>query len=92
MQQLFIGVDVAKDWLDVHHPLHEAKRIANTPAAARSFAASCAKQEAWIVFEASGGYDRALREMLEARGVRFSRVDVCWLSWVPGCGRQRHSR
>ncbi|MRI55314.1 IS110 family transposase [Methylobacterium sp. DB1607] len=75
MQQLFIGVDVAKDWLDVHHPLHGAKRIANTPAAARSFAASCAKQGAWLVFEASGGYDRVLREALEARGVCFSRVN-----------------
>ncbi len=75
MQQLFIGVDVAKDWLDVHHPLHGAMRIANTPAAAQSFAASCAKQAAWLVFEASGGYDRVLRETLETRGVRFSRVN-----------------
>lgn len=55
MQQLFIGVDVAKDWLDIHHPLRGASRIANTPPGARSFAASCAKQEASIVFEASGG-------------------------------------
>ena len=75
MQELFIGVDVAKDWLDVHHPGRGACRIANTPAAARSFAALCAKQEAWVVLEASGGYDRVLREMLEQCSVRFSRVN-----------------
>lgn len=75
MQDLFIGVDVAKDWLDVHHPLRGARRIANTPAAARSFAGSCAKQGAWVVFEASGGYDRVLREALELSGVHFSRVN-----------------
>ena len=67
MQELLIGVDVPKDWLDVHHPGRGARRIANTPAAARSFAALCAKQEAWVVFEASGGYDRVPREMLEQR-------------------------
>ncbi len=75
MQELFIGVDVAKDWLDVHHPGRGARRIANTPAAAQSFAALCVKQEAWVVFEASGGYDRVLRKMLEQGRVRFSRVN-----------------
>lgn len=75
MQELFIGVDIAKDWLDVHHPSRGARRIANTIAAARSFATACAKQGAWVVFEASGGYDRVLRDALEAGGVRFSRVN-----------------
>ena len=75
MQDLFIGVDVAKDWLDVHHPLRGARRIANTPAAARSFASSCAEQSARVVFEASGGYDRVLREALERSEVHFSRVN-----------------
>ncbi|WP_407530716.1 IS110 family transposase [Methylobacterium oryzisoli] len=75
MKELFIGVDVAKDWLDVHHPLRGARRIGNTLTTAREFAASCAKQGAWIIFEASGGYDRVLREALEACGVRFSRVN-----------------
>ena len=65
MQDVFVGVDVAKDWLDVHHVLSGARRIANTVAAARSFAAACAKQGAWVIFEASGGYDRVLRDALE---------------------------
>ena len=75
MQDLFVGVDVAKDWLDIHHPDRRAHRVGNTPAAARSFATACAKEGAWVIFEASGGYDRVLREALEAAAVRFSRVN-----------------
>ena len=65
--QIFIGVDVAKDWLDIHHASHGATRINNSPAAARSFAARCAKEAAWVVFEASGGYDHQLRDALDPR-------------------------
>ena len=61
MQDLFVGVDVSKGWLDVHHPARGARRIDNTPTAARAFAAACVRQGAWIVFEASGGYDRVAR-------------------------------
>ena len=75
MKDLFIGVDVAKDWLDVHHPKHKDRRIHNTPTDTGSFANACAKQDAFVVFEASGGYDRALREALEAAHVRFARVN-----------------
>lgn len=74
-QQVFVGVDVAKDWLDIHHPGRGADRIDNTLAAARCFAARCAKEGAWIVFEASGGYDHQLRDTLEAAGVPFSRIN-----------------
>lgn len=35
-QEVFVGVDVAKGWLDVYHPGRGARRIENTPAAARS--------------------------------------------------------
>jgi transposase len=75
MQEVFVGVDVAKDWLDVYHPDHGARRIENTPKAVRAFAASSAKAGLWIVFEASGGYDRLLREALQAAAVRFSRIN-----------------
>ena len=73
--QIFVGVDVAKDWLDIHHASHGATRINNSPAAARSFAARCAKEAAWVVFEASGGYDHQLRDALESAQVRFSRIN-----------------
>ncbi len=29
--QIFVGVDVAKDWLDIHHASHGATRINNSP-------------------------------------------------------------
>jgi transposase len=74
-QEVFVGVDVAKDWLDVHHPGRGPRRIDNSPAAARALAEACARQGAWVIFEASGGYDRVLREALEAAGARFSRVN-----------------
>jgi hypothetical protein len=75
MQELYVGVDVAKDWLDIHHPHCGARRIDNAPAALKAFSAACAKEGAWIVFEASGGYDHLLRAALEAAPVRFSRVN-----------------
>lgn len=75
MQEVFIGVDVAKDWLDVYHPRRGMRRIDNAPAAVRAFAAASVREGAWIIFEASGGYDRLLREALEAADVRFSRVN-----------------
>lgn len=75
MQQIFIGVDVSKGWLDIHHPQRKPARIENTPKAAKSFAATCMKDSAWVIFEASGGYDRILREALEGAQVPFSRVN-----------------
>ena len=73
--QIFVGVDVAKDWLDIHHASRGATRINNSHAAVRSFAARCAKEGAWVVFEASGGYDHQLRDALESAQVRFSRIN-----------------
>lgn len=73
--QIFLGVDVAKDWLDIHHPGQGAARIDNSPAAASSFAVRCAKEGAWVVFEASGGYDHQLRDALQAADVPFSRIN-----------------
>ncbi len=75
MQEVFVGVDVAKDWLDVHHPRRGARRIDNTPAAVQVFTAACARERVWVVFEASGGYDRVLFEGLDTANVRFSRVN-----------------
>ncbi len=73
--QIFVGVDVAKDWLDIHHASRGATRINNSHAAVRSFGARCAKEGAWVVFEASGGYDHQLRDALESAQVRFSRIN-----------------
>lgn len=70
-----IGVDVAKAWLDIYHPARGAKRIENTPAGVRSFARAAAREGVWVIFEASGGYDRVLRDGLEAAQASFSCVN-----------------
>jgi transposase len=75
MDQIYIGVDVAKAWLDIYHPARGAQRVENTPASIRSFARAVAREGAWVIFEASGGYDRALRDGLEAAKATFSRVN-----------------
>ncbi|MEM7679183.1 MAG: hypothetical protein AAF449_24655 [Myxococcota bacterium] len=75
MQELHVGVDVAKDWLDIQYPDRGARRLQNAPAALKAFSAARAKEGAWIVFEASGGYDHLLRAALKAAQVRFSRVN-----------------
>ncbi len=74
-EQLFIGVDVAKDWVDIHHPGRKPSRIDSAPAALRAFAARRKKDGAWIIFEASGGYDPGLRDTFEAADVPFTRVN-----------------
>ena len=75
MTLTFVGVDVAKDWLDIYHPKHGALRIDNNPKAAKAFAVACSKEGVRVIFEASGGYDRILRDALEDAQVRFSRVN-----------------
>ncbi len=75
IDQIYIGVDVAKAWLDTYHPARGAKRIENTPAGVRSFAQAAAREGVWVIFEASGGYDRVLRDGLEAAQAGFSRVN-----------------
>lgn len=75
MDQIYIGVDVSKAWLDIYHPAHGANRIENTPASIHSFARAVAQEGTWVIFEASGGYDRVLRDGLEAASASFSRVN-----------------
>jgi transposase len=75
MQDLFIGVDVSKNWLDIHHPNQPPVRIQNNPAAMRRFVRACRRGGAWVIFEATGGYDRALRDALERVEAKFSRVN-----------------
>ena len=79
MQNNFIGVDVSMDWLDIHHscPDHRggAQQIANGGRELTAFARRAAREGAWVIFEATGGYDRPLCEALERAGARFSRVN-----------------
>jgi transposase len=70
-----IGVDVAKDWIDARPRGGTSERIAMEAGALRRFAERAARQEAWVVFEATGGYDRPLAAALAAAGVAHARVN-----------------
>ena len=75
MHQLYLGVDVSKDHLDAFHPTRGAFRIDNSPAAIRALVRMADRHGLWVVFEATGGYDRPLRDALEAADVPFSRLN-----------------
>lgn len=75
MPQTFIGVDVSKRWIDVHHlSSGHAERVATTPAALRGFAATLGG-DAFVICEASGGYERPLTDALAAAEVAYVRVN-----------------
>jgi transposase len=75
MDQIYIGVDVAKTWLDIYHPARGAKLSKTHRSAFEGFARAVAREGDWVIFEASGGYDRALRDGIEAAHANFSRVN-----------------
>ncbi|OYU18248.1 MAG: IS110 family transposase [Rhodobacteraceae bacterium PARR1] len=75
MHQLYLGVDVSKDRLDVFHPSLGASQIVNEAKAIRALVRTARRDGFWVIFEATGGYDRALREALEAADVPFSRLN-----------------
>lgn len=69
-----IGVDVAKDWIDVHWlSTGQAQRLATTRPALARFAR--AARGGLVVLEASGGYERPLLEALARAGVAYARVN-----------------
>lgn len=70
-----LGVDVARDWIDVCDPApDEVRRIRTTPSALGAFARGL-PANAFVVLEASGGCERPLLEALEAAGVAYARVN-----------------
>lgn len=70
-----LGVDVARDWIDVCDPApDEVRRIRTTPSALGAFAWGL-PANAFVVLEASGGCERLLLEALEAAGVAYARVN-----------------
>ena len=74
MTQDIIGVDIAKNWIDIHRlSTGQGKRLATTRPALLRFAAQAG--DVLVVFEASGGYERPLMEALVEAGVPFARVN-----------------
>lgn len=71
-----IGIDVSKHHLDLFDIARErAEQCPNSCEAVAALAARCAAADAFVVFEATGCYDRRLRLALAAVGVRFARVN-----------------
>ncbi|MEQ9674375.1 MAG: transposase, partial [Roseovarius indicus] len=74
MPQDFIGVDIAKDCIDVFFlSARRAERVPMATAELRAFAARA--RGALVVFEASGGYEHPLAEALDAADVTYARVN-----------------
>lgn len=71
-----IGIDVSKHHLDLFDITRaRAEHCPNSCEAVAALAARCAAADAFVVFEATGCYDRRLRLALAAVGVRFARVN-----------------
>ena len=75
--QVFVGIDVSRDWLDVHVLAPRRRvRVANDPAGWRQLAAALAEQpQASIALEASGGYERDVMRHLATAGWLVHCVD-----------------
>lgn len=74
LPQDVIGVDIAKDWIDVFFlSARRAERVPMATAELRAFAARA--RAALVVFEASGGYEHPLAEALDAADVTYARVN-----------------
>ena len=71
----FIGIDVSKDTLDLFEQSCGSERLPNTAAAIGERLATLDAAIAFVVFEATGSYDAALRRALQAAGLRFARVN-----------------
>jgi transposase len=68
--EVYAGVDVCKDWLDVHlHPVGQTFRVANTPPGLKAFRRRMAGMRiALIVMEATGKFHRLAHRTLHASG------------------------
>ena len=74
MPQNFIGVDIAKDWIDVFYlTTSKHARIPTTKQALARFAK--AVRDGFVILEASGGYERCVTEALAKAGAPYARVN-----------------
>jgi transposase len=74
--KIFIGIDVSKNWLDVAVAASPAvQRIENTSEAVGAWLDTIERDRlGLVVFEPTGGYERALRGALRQAGLPFARV------------------
>ena len=71
----YVGIDVSKQYLDIFdESVGVPERIANATQAITQIVARW-RCDARVVFEATGVYDRELREALSQAGIRFARIN-----------------
>jgi transposase len=72
----FVGIDVSKHHLDVFDSTHgRYERLPNSREALAPLLARWKRAGAFVLFEATGHYDRALQRSLGEAGIRFARVN-----------------
>lgn len=70
-----VGIDVAKNHLDIFEAGKGAERVPNSEAALACAAAGWKERGVFVLFEATGHYDVRLQRALAAAGIRFARVN-----------------
>ena len=71
-----VGIDVSKRMLDIFDDaVGKPERIANAPQPITEQVARWRCADVFVVFEATGVYDRELAEALRQAGIRFARVN-----------------
>ena len=75
MADFYIGVDVSKAWIDVHHPETGAARVKTDGRSLAAFARRLAGSGGLVVLEATGGYERPVMRALDRVGVAYHRAN-----------------
>jgi transposase len=77
MPAVYVGVDVCKEWLDIHlHPIGESRRFGNDAIGIRQLKRLlCRHRPVGIVMEATGKFHRPAHRSLSADGFCVSIVD-----------------
>ena len=77
LPKIYVGVDVSKKMLDVYyHPTGKKSSVENTKNGMKHLVKELSQSHVEnVVFEASGGYENLLRNTLEAKEIKFWRVN-----------------
>jgi transposase len=71
-----VGIDISKSMLDIFDDaIGKPERIVNAPQPITEQVARWRCGNVFVVFEATGVYDRALAEVLRQAGIRFARIN-----------------
>ena len=72
----FVGIDISKNYFDIYDgAVGKHERVANSDGEALVLALRFKVSDSFVLFEATGRYDRVLRLALEQAGVSFARVN-----------------